>query len=487
MAMMIRYVVLAGLAVSLMAGCARTADRVAPPPPVIADTPPPPAPMPSPEPAPPPPPPPPAAMDSAGSGSSAIVTTGARSTTRRGDPMKVEGEAAMPGLVPPRRPPPPRQAGLLTAGDHDDLLNPQLYTRYAARYLQNNAQPNLPLLDAAQRIRIVVRDAAGKPAPFVRVAVRRVNAPPLVLSTAADGAISVFPALDGLPARLELTVTPPGGQAFTRMATPVDRVVAVDLPGRAARVDKVDLLLTIDTTGSMSDELSYLQTELRAIVARLKERNANLDLRIGLIVYRDIGDEYVTRPFAFTRDVPALQAALAAQRADGGGDYPEAVDRALVESVERFDWRVDAVKAMLFVADAPPHANKMAASWTAAMAARARGIHIVPVGASGVAADAEYLMRSMAAVTQSRYLFLTDDSGIGLPHQDPDVPCYLVTRLDNLVGRVLAGLIAGQRIEPQDNDIIRTVGDYGKGVCLASRRPRPAPFPRPPRPLPRPY
>ncbi len=471
----------AGLAVLLvLAGCAGKPLAPAAAPPVAEAS----------------PPPPPMPVDSTPGD---IVTTGSRSadgavlaspapvTAIAADRARI-GSPREPRVVTDGRPQPSSQAGLLTAGDHDDLLNAQLYTRYAARYLQNHAQPNLPLIDAAQRIRIHVSDAHGKSAPFVRIAIKRANAAPLVLTTAADGAISVFPALDGLPARLDLTVTPPGGTPFTRSATPVDRVVAIDLPGAAAAaVAKFDLLLTVDTTGSMGDELGYLQTELKAIVARLKDRNPQLDIRIGLLAYRDIGDDYVTRPIAFTRDVTAFQAALATQRADGGGDYPEAVDRALSESVSGFDWRPDAVKAMLFVADAPPHDDRMAAAWAAAMAARAQGVHIVPVGASGVADDAQYLMRSMAAVTQSRYIFLTDDSGVGLPHEDPDVPCYLVTRLDGLVGRVLAGLIGGTRIEPQPEDVIRRVGDYDKGLCLASRNREPPPRPRLPRPEPRPY
>ncbi len=472
----------AGFALLLvLAGCAGKA-----PPPVAA----PPEAPPNVEAPPPPPPPAPAGSESDMVMRARRVDGASRSMA---SPVAVAkgGEPALERMTPDKgsglRHQPPQQAGLLTAGDHDDLLNPQLYARYAGRYLQNHAQPQLPLLDAAQRVRIRVSDARGAPAPFVKIAIKRSNAAPLVLTTAADGAISVFPALDGLPARFELTVTPPGATPFTRSATPVDRLVAIELPGAAAKVAKFDLLLTVDTTGSMGDELGYLQSELRSIIARIKSNNPQLDIRIGLLAYRDIGDEYVTRRFAFSRDIDSLQAALAAQRADGGGDYPEAVDRALAESVSAFDWRADAVKAMLFVADAPPHDDRMAASWTSAMAARAGGIHIVPVGASGVADDAQYLMRSMAAVTQSRYIFLTDDSGVGLPHEDPDVPCYLVTRLDGLVGRVLGGLIAGVRIEPNPDEVIREVGDYDKGLCLPSRTPRPTPLPRPPHRDPRPY
>jgi hypothetical protein len=467
-----------GLPILLLAGCA---TRPAPPP-VTVEAPPvaePPA----------PPPPEPSVVDSGED----IVTTASR------------GDAALPSIAPRAveaysargkvgrtgegRPESTgvngvqRQSGILTAGDHDDLLNPQLYARYAAKYLQNHAQPALPLLDAASRIKIRVTDKAGRPAPFVRIDIKRSNAAPLVLTTAADGAISVFPALDGLPSRLDMTITAPGGTPFTRNASPVDRTIAIEIAS-APSVRKFDLLLMIDTTGSMGDELSYLQVELGSIVNRLKAANPQLDLRIGLLAYRDEQDEYVTRPFGFTNDLMKLRMSLAAQRADGGGDYPEAVDKAMAAALD-FDWRADAVKAMLFVADAPPHDDKMAASWKSAMTMRARGIHIVPVGASGVAEDAEYLMRSMAAVTQSRYIFLTDDSGVGRPHQDPDVPCYVVTRLDGLVSRVLAGLISGVRVEPKSEEIIRRVGDYDKGLCLASRRPD-RPRPDFPQPMPRP-
>ena len=98
--------------------------------------------------------------------------------------------------------------------------------------------------------------------------------------------------------------------------------------------------------------------------------------------------------------------------------------------------------------------------------ARAKRIQIVPVAASGVAEGAEYLMRAMAASTQSRYLFLTDDSGIGNPHAPPAIDCYLVTKLDALIRRTLDSQISGRRIEPRDGELIRTVGMYDKGRCV---------------------
>ena len=74
-------------------------------------------------------------------------------------------------------------------------------------------------------------------------------------------------------------------------------------------------------------------------------------------------------------------------------------------------------------------------------------------------------MRSMAQITGGRYLFLTDDSGIGNPHAKPTVDCYIVTRLDGLVTRTLSSLIKGERVEPEAGEVIRSVGNYWSGVC----------------------
>jgi len=75
-------------------------------------------------------------------------------------------------------------------------------------------------------------------------------------------------------------------------------------------------------------------------------------------------------------------------------------------------------------------------------------------------------MRAMAAATQSRYTFLTDDSGIGNAHAAPAIDCYLVTRLDTLLRRVIDSQLSGRRIEPGEQEVIRTVGQYDNGKCI---------------------
>jgi hypothetical protein len=233
----------------------------------------------------------------------------------------------------------------------------------------------------------------------------------------------------------------------------------------AVKVRKLDLTLVVDTTGSMGDEIRYLQSELQAILSSIESRHRDLDIRVGFVFYRDEGDEYVTRTIGFDRDFGRAQGVLARQVATGGGDYPEAMDQAMIRAMN-LDWRADAVKSLLLVADAPPHNEQFGRTWKAAEVARAKRVHITPLAASGVAGEAEYGMRAMAALTQSRYLFLTDDSGVGNPHAPPAIDCYLVTRLDALVRRVIDSQISGRRIEPDDGEVIRSVGKYDAGKCV---------------------
>lgn len=427
-------------------------------------------------PVPPPPPPPPAPepmyeppSSEARSESDSISVTGSRaaspapeSTGSTADGYVGEARVA-PGYHRPPRPRP--QSGLLTAGDHDDLLNPELYASYAGRFLQHSNLQGLPRLDTRRVLTVAVQDEAGRPVPFARVTLTCADGNSLSLATVADGTAVFYPGLDRLGRNVRLSV--PGTAARTVVIA--DGAGAqrqgVTLRSGGAPVRKFDLLLAIDTTGSMGDEIAYLKSELRTILADLRRSHPGLDIRLGLVAYKDQGDVYVTRTYPFVSNINLMQANLQAQYADGGGDYPEAMDLALARAVAQ-DWRPDAVKSLLLVADAPPHDENIGKAWRAAEAARAKRIHIVPVAASGVGDVAEYAMRAMAAATQSRYIFLTDDSGIGNPHATPAVDCFLVTRLDRLVRRVLDSQISGRRVEPRDGEVIRSVGRYEGGKCV---------------------
>lgn len=381
------------------------------------------------------------------------------------------GDIVRPDLPAPVEPTePPVQSGLLTAGDYDDVLNPDLYKTYLDKALQGSlGELDLPYVDANQRIEIEVVDRLGKPVPLSKISLQDADGRAVFpLRTGVDGKAYLFPNYDVLESGMTITASVDGArpisQTLTNALIEEGGKLVFDLSLDRDMPTKLDLLLTLDATGSMADEMRYLQAELTAILDRVRSAQPDLDIRAGFIVYRDRGDDYVIRDVAFSDDLDAFKAKLGDQAAQGGGDMPEAMHEALARGLE-FEWRDDAVKINMLVADAPPHNEHIEATWQSGLVSRSRGVHIVSLAASGVDDRAEFMMRALSQLTNARYLFLTDDSGIGLPHAEPTVDCYVVTRLDQLVERVLVSLITGERVEPEGEDVIRTVGNYREGVC----------------------
>jgi hypothetical protein len=231
--------------------------------------------------------------------------------------------------------------------------------------------------------------------------------------------------------------------------------------------DRLDIAFVIDTTGSMSDELRFLQTEFLAISQRITNVYPYAETRWSLVLYRDIGDEYVVRAFDFDVDAQAFQGRLAAQQAGGGGDFPEAPERGLGAMVD-FAWRLEPNVARLafWVADAPHHAQNALALGSTILKSRATGIHVYPIASSGINEFTELTMRTAAQLTGGRYLFLTNDSGLGNAHKEPSIPCYFVTRLDNAMLRMIDIELTGVYREPDAAEVIRTGGNPQNGACI---------------------
>lgn len=388
--------------------------------------------------------------------------------------LPIRGGADAGGIVPPGggpilpppgggTPQPEPQAGLLTAAEIDDNLNHEQFLGYLENQQQDGAE--LPSANLADRLGIDLVDTDGDPVrnhPFeIRVDGERSLSIGLV--TDSTGRAWFYPHWTGLGLADAYVVTTGSEYVVTVADLADDRLATITIDDASSDITALDVAFVIDTTGSMGDELQYLKTEFAAIVDNVVAANPGVDLRFGLVAYRDLGDAYVTRTFDFA-SAESFLVDLEAQVAQGGGDYPEAMEAALAEA-NGLAWRDGVSKAAILNADAPPHDENLQAALDEATALGEKGVRVYPLAASGVADTAEYLMRIMAATTSGRHLFLTDDSGIGGDHQEPKVACYVVTRLDQLLVRVLASEIAGERLEPAANDIIRTVGDYDNGVC----------------------
>ena len=208
----------------------------------------------------------------------------------------------------------------------------------------------------------------------------------------------------------------------------------------------LDLMLVVDTTGSMFDELEYLQEELESVINRAVSDNGNIPVRLSVNFYRDDGDEYVVRDFAFTDNISQAIADLKAQDADGGGDMPEKVNAALDNAINDHNWNDNSTKLLFIILDAPPHSeDPNAVSEMNALTEQAaeKGIRVIPILASGGDKEAEYLMRDMAMKTGGTYLFLTDDSGVSVGgHIQPTIGDYEVEKLNDLMVKVINRYLA---------------------------------------------
>ena len=228
----------------------------------------------------------------------------------------------------------------------------------------------------------------------------------------------------------------------------------VNIPLNLKAKAVAEIAFVVDATGSMGDEINYLQAEMLDVIARVKESNKCLDLRVGSVFYRDNGDEYVTRTSDFNSNPSVPVNFIFEQAAGGGGDFPEAVDEALKSSVDELSWSDHAVSKLMFlVLDAPPHEDSASAAKVRQYAQKAaqKGIKIIPVTASGINQSTEFLMKYLAITTNGSYVYITDHSGIGGSHEKPTGVKENVQYLNDLLVDIIKENTAWEDCSKQDS------------------------------------
>lgn len=147
--------------------------------------------------------------------------------------------------------------------------------------------------------------------------------------------------------------------------TPVNHHITVSTP--TINKPRVDVVFVLDTTGSMGGLIQTAKDKIWSIATTMASAQPTPEIRIGLVAYRDRGDQYVTRRVDLSSDLDSVYAALMDFQAGGGGDTPESVNEALSDAVHQMSWSQDdqAYQVIFLVGDAPPHMNYNEAQYPA--------------------------------------------------------------------------------------------------------------------------
>lgn len=197
---------------------------------------------------------------------------------------------------------------------------------------------------------------------------------------------------------------------LTRWFDPVIDPVALNAP--AARLEMVFVL---DTTGSMGGLIQGAKQRIWGIVNDVMQESHS-SVRIGLVAYRDRGDDYVTQVLPLTEDLDKVYTTLMDYKAAGGGDGPEDVRTALAEGLYKAGWSnaaPDLSQIIFLVGDAPPHENYRDALDTLTTAANAvqKGI-IVNTIQCGSSADTARAWQAIAQRGNGQYFAIADNGGV---------------------------------------------------------------------------
>lgn len=175
---------------------------------------------------------------------------------------------------------------------------------------------------------------------------------------------------------------------------------------------QIDVVFAVDTTGSMGGLIDSAKRTVWSIATHIRKTDSQADIRVGLVAYRDVGDDYVTRDFALSSDLDAVFAELSSYQAAGGGDVPENVDAALDVTLHKMKWRSGAKKIVFVVGDAPPASRGDVPTFdTLAREAADKHITINAIRA-GHDSDTQVAFQQIAALGGGAYSSIQQDGGV---------------------------------------------------------------------------
>ncbi|MCA9513442.1 MAG: VWA domain-containing protein, partial [Myxococcales bacterium] len=201
----------------------------------------------------------------------------------------------------------------------------------------------------------------------------------------------------------------PVTDAVTRRVTnPAGGALAAGVPAKGP----VDVVVAIDTTGSMDSSLESLRDNAIASIRALKARAP--DLRLAVTTFRDLAEEadrafFTVRPF--TRDLESQFAFLNGLGAGGGGDTPEDQLHGVAQGVALWEAEGDTpdrvpTKIVVVITDAEAKSPDSAGNTYESVAQRCHDVdpaHVYPI-VVGHSAAAQASAQKLAELTGGRVL-----------------------------------------------------------------------------------
>ena len=219
-----------------------------------------------------------------------------------------------------------------------------------------------------------------------------------------------------------------GISASTALLTPpVRRISQPNEPGRTSVTSNpenaggdqstLEMVFVLDTTGSMGGLIDGAKQRIWGIINEVMQTPSHPAVRVGLVAYRDRGDAYVTQVLPLTDDLDKVYATLMEYRADGGGDGPEDVRRALADGVRKAGWSqgpASRVAQVLFlVGDAPPHEDYVDEPGTLDTAAEAvRSGMVINTIQCGNQSDTRETWQQIARRGEGQYFAIAQNGGV---------------------------------------------------------------------------
>lgn len=164
----------------------------------------------------------------------------------------------------------------------------------------------------------------------------------LALFAATTATVAIFPHIGSVSA----VTTPIVQPAVIPVIQPIAQEQA-----------SIEVVFVLDTTGSMGGLIDAAKEKIWSIASSMASANNAPEIKMGLVAYRDRGDDYVTRVVDLSDDLDSMYATLMDFEAAGGGDGPESVNQALDDAINKVSWDSDqkTYKVVFLVGDAPPH------------------------------------------------------------------------------------------------------------------------------------